>query len=219
MKKPIDIIGKNWTLTLPSGKKDHPSELLHDGYAELSNKNFFIKDDELVFNAPTDGYTTSGSHYPRCELREMLDGGGEACWDIKKGKHSMEYTVKVNHVPKTKSQIVVGQIHDDKDDVIEVRFSGGSTTEHLAVDVIHNSINYGSLDDKYVLGSQITLKISTTDNGFITVENKTTRVLIKALITKKCYFKVGSYVQSNPSKGDKHDDGEVSLLKVSVNHS
>ncbi len=45
--------------------------------------------DGVQFRAPVDGVTTSGSSYPRSELREMTDSGSsEASWSSTSGTHS-----------------------------------------------------------------------------------------------------------------------------------
>ena len=65
----------NWKLTLPSGEQPE--------LATFKNKFFHVdpKGDGVVFTAPAGGSTTSGSDYPRSELREMTDNGrNEASW-------------------------------------------------------------------------------------------------------------------------------------------
>jgi len=208
--EPIDITGINWKLTLPTGSAGKPTELTVGEFSKLKNDFFFIQNNALVMHAPCNGFTTPNSTYPRCELREII-GINDAAWDCSKGTHSMIYKISCNHLPKNKPQLVMGQIHGTSDDIIEIRLTGS----HL--EVIHNSTVYGTLLTNYKLGTFIEIKIIAEKNQInVTYLNKT--ITVKPKTTKGFYFKVGCYVQSNASKGDGNDYGEISLQKVTVSH-
>lgn len=208
---PIDITGENWKVTLPFGKKDHPTEFLASDFPTLKNQYFYIKDNAIIFNAPCNGVTTSGSKYPRSELREMTKKTTKASWDFSKGVHSMTFTAACNHLPKNKPQVVMGQIHDSKDDVVEIRLTG----THL--EAIHNKTVFGTLQTNYQLGSFVEINIA-AENKQVKVSCNGKTVSFKPSSTKGCYFKIGCYVQSNASKGDGSDYGEVALSKLKVEH-
>jgi hypothetical protein len=80
---PADLIDTNdWYLTLPTGKKGSPDTIDGSKLASYHSKFFELNDqrDGIVFTANAGGVTTSGSHYPRSELREM-EGEKKASWD------------------------------------------------------------------------------------------------------------------------------------------
>lgn len=89
------------------------------------------------------------------------------------------------------------------------------------IEVIHNSIEYGILDSEYSMGKKYTIKI-TASEGVIDVYHND---LNNSKISVPCnstgnYFKVGTYTQSNPSKGDDPDDySEVWVYSLDVVHS
>lgn len=207
----------NWYVTLPVGPAEHPTCINPPQISTFCHPNFFYVNttkDAVVFKAPCGGVTTSGSSYPRSELREMI-GGKLASWSCTSGTHIMTVTEAIYNTPVVKQEVVVAQIHDAKDDVIEVRLSANKTLE-----VIHDSKHYGVLDPKYVLGTVFTIRI-VAFNGKITVfyNDMTTPKVSIAAKNKGCYFKAGCYTQSNTTKGDKPDAyGEVWMYKVAVEH-
>lgn len=204
--QPVDIIGSEWKLTLPIGNSKKPVEYLVDGYKSLSNQYFHIRDDKLVFSAPCGGVTTKNTKYSRSELREMINGK-KAAWGSDDGVlHTMKYNFACTHLPKKKNQVVIGQIHNDEDDVVEIRLTGSK------LEAIHDSTIYGKLTDDYVLGTFINIEITAVD-GFITVKGLGNVIRFKAK-NKGCYFKIGCYVQST----EENEYGEVLLSRVLVEH-
>lgn len=213
-----DLSEARWKLTLP---------VLHKGKNEIKDiGDLEIPDvyypaaggDGVVMRADCDGWTTKGSSYPRCELRELTESGDLASWNIKKGTHIMEYEGSIDNLPTKKPQVVFGQIHDDEDDVIMIRL-----TKRL-LEVVHDTTHYGPLTDEYVLGDVIKITITGVKGGInITSKYKDTTATVrvkKPSSTEKLYFKVGCYTQSNASKGDgKGEYGQVTLLSALTSHS
>jgi len=85
-------------------------------------------DGAMVFNAPTYGATTSGSHYPRSELREMAAPGVVAAWTVAQGG-TLSATLAVNQVPTTstgaKGRVIIGQIHGPADELCRLYYDNG----------------------------------------------------------------------------------------------
>ena len=204
-------IKKMWKLTLPTGNKDSPSEILPPKLASYSDAHYYMKDGVQVFIGPTDGVHTRNTKYCRCEYRE-LDGNKLASWDFSTGYHTMIFEGSCDHLPKTKPQVVMGQIHDSEDDVLEIRISGSN------LEVMHNTTIYGTFTTAYVLGTMVEFKIVAHDKTVdVTALGKT--VSFKPATTMGCYFKLGCYTQSSAEKGDPHDYGQTSIKSVSVSHS
>lgn len=218
-KKPSDIIDlKNWYVTLPIGKKSKPTCIYNP---ELQNyehdKHFYTNRDDngdaVVFMAHCGGITTSGSKYPRSELREM-NGKEHALWSTTKGVHTMTTTACVKNLPLKKPQVVLGQIHNGKDDVLKIRLNDNK------LEVTHDGSGTIVLDKDYKLGEKISLKLRATGGVMEVYYNDMDTPKLKLPDkTNTCFFKMGCYTQSNISKGDKSDAyAEVWVYTLDVKH-
>lgn len=105
-----------WKATLPIGEDEHPTELrpVREEAPWLTNHGT-----HWTFRAHKGGTTTSGSSNPRCELREM----DPREWDARDGRHRLDVFLAVTHLHPG-VPVVVGQIHDDADDVTVFRVEG-----------------------------------------------------------------------------------------------
>jgi poly(beta-D-mannuronate) lyase len=210
----------NWKLTLPVGTDDHPDdaiEVKQPALAAFEDRQFFHANGAgtgVVFRANAGGATTSGSSYPRSELREMTDHGtSNAGWSNESGRHVMTVTEAVTALPAKKPHVVAAQIHDRNDDVIMVRLEN----KRLFVEADGNNI--GELDTTYVLGTPFTVEIRATAIGIAVSYNGVPKVSY-AKVGSGWYFKAGCYTQSNTSTGDSADAyGEVVIYALSVEHT
>jgi hypothetical protein len=214
---PAGVLHLNsWKLTLPisTSKDGSPDEITQPRLDSFVLSPYFqLTPDHtgVQFRAPVGGVTTSGSKYPRSELREMTAGGATpASWSNAAQTHTMTIRQAITHVPAVRPQLVAGQIHDAKDYVILIRLEG----VHLFVEADGN--NVGTLDDNYRLGTVFTVQVVAGD-GHIRVSYNG---VVKADYVKSgsgYYFKAGCYTQSNPSKGDAPDDyGQVVVYGLDV---
>jgi hypothetical protein len=126
----------DWKITMPydaNGEQFEPGvtpgdaeEVTQPALATFSDSKYFYVNstkDGVVFMAPVNGATTSGSGYPRTELRQMASSSGtdEASWSMDSSAINSETVEEsVQHLPEVKPQIVVGQIHDADHDIIEI---------------------------------------------------------------------------------------------------
>jgi hypothetical protein len=208
----------NWKITLPVPAEDGQSPLEIeqpelDTYA--IDPWFTVSPDHVTFRANAGGFTTSGSSYPRSELREMTDGGAaRADWSMTSGVHTMTITEAITHLPEVKPHAVAGQIHDAEDDVVMIRL------ESTRLYVEGGGVDLGVLDEDYQLGDVFTVRIVATE-GRIDVyyqDMSAPKVSVNAQ-NDGCYFKAGVYTQSNESKGDSADAyGEVAIYDLTVTH-
>lgn len=125
---PTDIDLSNWNRTLPVDKAGKTS-----GEAvEIAAKGSFPAGLPLVFKASVDGAHTSGSKYPRDELREMK-GSDKAAWSLATGG-TMTATLSVDSVPIQKDghagKIEMGQIHGSKDELVRLYWDAGHIYFH-----------------------------------------------------------------------------------------
>lgn len=211
----------NWKHTLPTGSKKKPTETTQPSLASFFHPTFFHLNDQcdgVVFRAPVNGVTTSGSGYPRSELREMTNGGKKlASWSTKSGTHTMIIDQAITAVPKNKKHVVAGQIHNGNDDVIVVRLE----YPRLFVDI--NGKRGPTLDANYTLGKKFSVKFVATSGKIMVYYNgKETPVYTLKKKGDGNYFKAGAYAQSNCSKEKKScgdsNYGEVVIYKLLVDH-
>lgn len=198
-----------WKVTLPIGQAGHPTETA----SPIPHRPWYGRDPSrewMVFRAYCGGVTTSGSKYPRSELRELR--GGLASWSTSVGTHQLSGTFKITHTPVRKPHVVCAQIHDANDDVVMVRLEG----KRLFVE--SRGHDMGTLIADYPLGDVFNLKIVASNSAIdVTVNATKVRVRVSA---SGCYFKAGCYTQSNLSKGDKPEAyGEVWVKNLRVEHT
>jgi hypothetical protein len=215
---PSDVLNlKSWKLTLPTGKKEDPTEILQPKLTGYEVSPYFINNGctSVTFRAPTNGVTTSSSGYPRSELREMKSNGkDEASWSSSSGTSTMEWEEAFTRVPNTKRHLVGGQIHGAEDDVITIRL------EYPKLFIEHNGDEGTTLTTSYKLGTHIKVKWIVSGGKIKTYYNGA----LKETYAKKAsglYFKAGAYTQSNCEKGapcSSSNYGEVILYSLKVTH-
>ena len=122
-----------WKLTLPvdgSGQFSGVAVEVKPLASTYQNALYFYSaaDGAMTFMAPTEGATTSGSHYPRSELRELTSSGANAAWTVEQGG-SLSATLAVNEVPLATTgkngRVVIGQIHGPNDELCRLYYDNG----------------------------------------------------------------------------------------------
>jgi hypothetical protein len=226
-KLPTELLNlQNWYLTTPlptrTDMKD-PIDIYNPELQTFSHPVHFHTNeasDAVVFSSYSGGATTTNTYNPRCELRETV-GKVLAKWSTTSGTHTMTFTGCTTALPPTRPSTVIGQIHRGSDDLIEIRcwIPKGKTTPVL--DVFHDSTNYGVLNPNYVLGDKYTIKV-VANGGKIKIYygDATTPTLIISASYSTCFFKVGNYIQCNPTKhGAALDEvSESWLYSLNVTH-
>jgi Alginate lyase len=210
----------NWKLTLPiaADGSSKAREIVQPQLAGYSITPYFMVNgagDGVVFQANAGGATTSGSGYPRSELREMTSGGTRpASWSTTSGTSTMTVRAAITHLTSVKPQVTVAQIHDDSDDVLVIRLDG---PHHLYAE--HDGTNYGDLDAGYLLGTPFTATM-TASGGHIRISYNGVSKVDYPVSSSGDYFKAGCYTQSNTSKGDEPSAyAEVVVYRLDVTHT
>lgn len=206
----------NWKLTLPTGTAESPAEIKQPELANFLLDPWFVTANGGVrFRAAVNAPTTSGSSYPRSELREMTNNGKDkANWSATAGTHTMTIDEAITATPLKKPHVVAGQIHDSSDDIIVIRLEGN----HLFVDVDGDTVK--SLDTNYTLGKRFTVKFEVS-GGVTKIYYNGTEMYTLTKDYSGAYFKAGAYTQSNCSKEDVCSDGnygEVIIYSLTVTH-
>lgn len=213
----------NWKLTLPIDGSDagtNADEISQPALATYSNDPYFKNNSTntgVLFRAHTGGATTSGSGYPRSELREMTSNGTtNASWSSGSGTHTMEIDQAITHLPDVKKHIVAGQIHDANDDVIVFRLEN----QKLFIDI--NGTDGPTLTSSYVLGTRFKVKFVVSNNQTQCYYNDVLMYTYSHTYSG-AYFKAGAYTQSsctgNPGSSESCSAyGEVLIYNVTVTH-
>ncbi len=213
----------NWKITLPTGSSGHPDEVKQPELNKFKVEPWFIvaSDGGVRFRAAVNGVTTSGSKYPRSELREMTNNGADrASWSSTSGTHTMFIEEAITAVPGFKKHVVAGQIHDANDDILVIRFE----QPNLYVNV--GGKNMHTLDSSYTLGKKFSVKLVVTGGEIKVYYNDSKEpVYTVAKNLSGLYFKAGAYTQSNcvreilPFICDNNNFGEVVVYKLDVSHT
>ena len=188
-------------------------------------------DGSIVFKVPSNGTPTSGSTYPRVELRQMTNG---ANWVLNDPTlHYMTAQCKVLAVAQAKPQTIIGQIHGSStinpSEMIKLRWNGYLPKQcYVEARFKTNDATfteYGvTLATGLSLGDLITYTI-TMQNGTIncTVNGTTgsqTYTPDVWTLTDAYYFKAGNYLQYNPNSVSPPDPtvyyGQNQFYKLSL---
>lgn len=213
----------NWKLTLPIGSSSRPMEIFQPRLSKYTIDPWFVvaaNGTGVRFRAPVDAVTTSGSKYPRSELREMKNNGEtNASWSSISGIHAMSIVEAITSVPIKKKHVVAGQIHGANDDIIVIRLE----YPNLYVNV--NGKNVYTLDPHYTLGKLFTIKFAVHDGKTDVYYNGSANPLYTLVKNYSgAYFKAGAYTQSNCSREgsaafcNENNYGEVIVYQAVVTH-
>lgn len=190
-------------------------------------------DGAMVFMAPVEGARTSGSKYPRSELRELKPDGSLAAWSVRDGG-ALHATVAVNELPVTssgaKGRVVVGQIHGPDDELCRLYYDNGK------IYFYDDKAGAGLQETQFVLknasGAVTNIPLNAKFDYAIVVDgNYLTVSVVHQGITysasdmissfwpgKPLYFKAGAYVQvGKPGSGagtTGSGRGQVSFYKL-----
>ncbi len=101
-----------WELQLPIGSAGAPTTITPaqlEGSKGFQDAYFYTDstDGSMTFWDPEKGVTTSGSNYPRSELREMTSSGSLAAWSVA-GTNVLAVTEKISQVP---DHVCISQVH------------------------------------------------------------------------------------------------------------
>lgn len=217
----------HWKLTLPiKGPGNSPLEISpSDLVAGFEQKPYFERGSKLVFRCPVEGYTTSGSSYPRSELRERVDPDSDRKnWDGQ-DTYILSASCRVVAFPPKKAHIIVGQIHGYKSKpLVKLRWTNGEIQALVKEKPSSNrEIKYlfGRVDDQFF---NYQIKVN---NGVLelTVNGKrVTHAFFRrngsdtGWSKERFYFKAGAYVNSNLKYDLKGAYGEVHFKALTVNN-
>ncbi|UXX80942.1 polysaccharide lyase family 7 protein [Reichenbachiella carrageenanivorans] len=240
----LGLTSSNWKLNgfdaTPSSSATYYDDVLsslNESFSTYENSNYFYTDGSWAYFKCYRGLGGSAnSGNPRVELREMSNGN-LASWDGSSGTHSMEFTVRVDQLPKDADNnggvLCFAQIHgpdenDDGvevDDLIRVQFIGSSDQSSGAVSLkisgyITEEVQGGSKTiSGYALDTEYTFKIQYS-GGVVRLYKNGSQVFSQSMDTSTDgnYFKVGNYLQSVQGASFTGSHGIVRIKNLSVSH-
>jgi hypothetical protein len=212
----------HWKLTLPDAVASEisPAQLM----AGVTNSSFYTgADGAMVFSCPVTGGATSGSVYPRCELRELIDPGDDNVNWTGYGTHLIKAQCKVTQIPSSRKTII-GQIHSYSGNarpLVKLQFNNGKVEALIKQSPNSDSDTLASLAT-VGLGDLITYQIKLVDGLLAMTVNGTNRSLDvfesdAAWRYQTFYFKAGNYCQDNAGPTD--EGATVWFYELSVEHS
>jgi len=234
-------------LQLPlSNGKGGVTQILQPALNSYSSAYFYTdpKDQSMAFWCPENGATTSGSSFPRSELREEID------FDLSAGRHVINATVAVAAANSTTASVTIGQAHVDGISghcsiFVELMWTSGTVIAHLR-DKACNNVNRAV--GKYALGEWISYAIIVDGNTAQILTDKDDTMTPYAYTwlkestqgasplcprrggvasafhsltpttgttTSAVYFKAGNYLQSTGSSGSRGSIVKIKALSTS----
>lgn len=188
----------NWKLQLPVGNGANPptaQEIKQPQLRTYKNASYFSAASNcngVTFTAPVNGVTTSGSSYPRSELREMTNNGStNQSFSSLAGTHRFTVQLAFAATPKVKPHVVGLQVHGGDDDASTFRLEGKS----LWITNGDNAHWYLVTSD-YSLNTRFTAAYEVS-GGVIKAFYNGRQVTSFPTTFTTGYFKTGAYTQAN----------------------
>ncbi len=222
---PVDEDGKDSSgATNVDDRNSDAWEVVGEDLVDYEYPPYFLaKDGEVFFRAHVLGATTSGSKYPRSELRQLV-GGGDNYWSVQK-KQSLEVEMRVTHLPVNKPEVSLVQIHGPEDEPLRVQYHSD-----VGVYIIWNESNKDTENAiDYTLGEGLRITVAVEDGEITTnIVNLDTKESTSKTWTSSDstgYFKVGCYTQSSAFLADFKDGyenepdgayGEVAVSRIEL---
>lgn len=210
LEYPLDASGDDYA-GVAWADRDDPHIKTHTisnlaGYTAPSpfNQYFFVSGNELVMRAHCAGALTSVNAYPRCELRQQINGN-DTFWDYD-DEHELNVTFRITEVPNEKEEVCVVQCKGTNTpsttsgtkEVLRVEWrQDGSSGWHLE----ENEDSGPSNVLNYSLGQTVHIRVY-INNGQVSLEmenlsNGDTYSHSFASDFSHGYFKTGAYTQSS----------------------
>ena len=224
---PSDPPGDNfdlshWHLTLPDDDAStiSPSDL-EDGYTH-SSWFYTGADGAMVFWCPVTGGTTSGSTYPRSELRERIDPSSTSVNWPPWGMHVLNAQCKITELPSN-GRTVIAQIHSyisPAPALVLIKTIDGVLNAQVRNTVAGSTYTYYPMVN-LVLNQMITYQIKLV-NGLLTVTINGVSQSVNiyqadpAWTNQTFYFKAGSY--AHDIEGLSSEGSRVSFYQLSATH-
>lgn len=203
----------NWKVTLPIGAGANADEVLPPAIYTYSDASFHLNaaGDAVVFDAPVDGKTTAGSTHARCELRELNHDGSGAAWATNVGVHTFVGRTAVTKLPPNRPHVIVAQLFNSPTP-LTLRLEGS------LLKIMDTDTQIGTMDAAYVLGTAFDWRIVASGGHVLFYYNNVLK-LDYASVLAGCFFKAGSYPQSNLTNDAAGASATVEIRNLEAYHA
>lgn len=176
------------------------------------------------FQVRMDSATTSGTTFPRSELREMqTNGTSEAAWNTASGTHRMRAKMRIPHLPAVKPTVVFAQIHDGTDDVIQLTTELNDTTGLVEVKCRVNGTSAGQpklkLDYQEGDEHEYMIEVIAGTTKIYWDDLYSPVITTTAVATSTAYFKTGAYPNTNETIDSPTEFAQVDIRDLIVWHT
>ena len=223
---PVDSLGNdNSSVNNIDDRNTNPLEIRGQDLIDYEYPPYFrAQDGEVIFRAHCAGVTTSGSKYPRSELRQLV-GGDDNYWSVQ-DYQKLEVELRVLHTPVVKPEVCFVQIHGPEDEPLRLQFHA-----EKGLYLVWNEDNkiYFQQEVPYELGQKLYVLVEVEDGSIFckvtNLENNKEFSYSWSSMDQEGYFKVGCYTQSSiflsQIKDDYEDEpidayGEVAVSKIEL---
>lgn len=207
-----------WKLHLPTGSAGNIDEVESAALVAGYESAWFMPTaDGLGFRfvTPVDGVTTSGSTFPRDELREVDSGGAIAGWTPADNvTRTWQGIYRVNHLPAGDRETTMFQLHNGDTEVTTIRTT--ETAGGIRLAARKNGITltpYFETDYQYGTDIPIKIEINTrvkiSYNGTLVHDYPFSDLDVGP--GGVFYLKAGNYLQVNSTTADPTEWGEVEI--------
>jgi len=218
---------QHWKLQLPinSDNAGNVDEITRDQLVAGYTSQWFSDTSDgkgFKFHTPVDGKTTSGSQYPRTELREMNSNGtSTAGWNsggVFDGTiRTFQANYKITHLPAGDRETTIFQIHNGDTEVTTVRTTETPTGIRLAARKNGSSIT-PYFNTNYQYGTSFDIKVEVSSrvkiwyNGVLQHDYLFSDLTVGA--AGLFYLKAGNYLQANTTTASASEYGDVEIRPV-----
>jgi len=221
----------HWKLTLPvnstGGSSGSAAEISSTSLVSGYTSTWFRtqSDGGMVFTAPVKGATTSGSSYPRSELREQMVTGSDRINWTSTSEAVMDARLAINNVPSSTGKVVVGQIHGvDAAPLVKLRYFRSSSGVGR-LDALVKPTPTSTSDVSYPLSTNLPLNTRFTYN--ITVSGGVLSMSVNGGTPQRhvissewagigFYYKAGVYTQASGTSTS--DGGRTTFYRLAISH-
>ncbi|MBG6286978.1 MULTISPECIES: polysaccharide lyase family 7 protein [Pseudomonas] len=216
-----------WNLTIPQRGPAATISTAKLG-RDYESPYFRRSADGVEFWVPVNGAHTSGSEYPRTELRETRPDGRLVTWRYPLAENQMVATLRVEAVPSSR-RMVIGQIHSNGSGSAEalplVKLVYQQRLDKARVQALVRdrpddiTTRTYTVYDGIPLGDTFTYRLGVSSSGVLSVQVQDGQVS-QQLDTKWAYqglyFKAGLYLQDN--RGPASEGGRATFTDLSIRH-
>lgn len=216
-----------WNLTIPQRGPAATISTAKLG-RDYESAYFRRSADGVEFWVPVNGAHTSGSEFPRTELREARPDGRLVTWRYPLAENQMVATLRVEAVPSSR-RMVIGQIHSNGSGSAEalplVKLVYQQRLDKARVQALVRdrpddiTTRTYTVYDGIPLGDTFTYRLGVSSSGVLSVQVENGQVsqqLDTQWAYQGLYFKAGLYLQDN--RGPASEGGRATFTDLSIRH-